>query len=131
MSIRDQILEESENHRRLLDPARCKKYGEVFTPTELVIDILCGLSKDVWHEGKTFLDPACGNGQFLAPVLLMKMRLGHKEPLKTIYGVDILEDNVQECRERLLDIAGHDPENIETVKRNIICDDTLRDGFTF
>jgi ubiquinone/menaquinone biosynthesis C-methylase UbiE len=50
---------------------RVKATGEVYTPTELVIDIMKTMLKsnpDVFSPGKTVLDPACGDGQFLVPV---------------------------------------------------------------
>lgn len=131
MNIREAILAESKNHFRELDDERRKKYGEVFTPTELVIEMISHLPRETWEEGKTFLDPTCGNGQFLAPVLLMKMRLGHKSPLSTIYGADIMQDNVKECRERLLAIAGDNPENQNIVKKNIQCRDGLTWDYSF
>lgn len=108
-----------------------KESGEVFTPPELVIEILKQLPDQVWHEGKTYLDPTAGDGNFLAAVLIIKMELGHKNPLSTIYGVDIMQDNVDECRQRLLDIAGDTEENRKIVKNNIRCEDGLKYDYSF
>ena len=87
--------------------ARKKQSAEDFTPeslTEQILDKLNQYGKESWNEGKTFLDPACGNGNLLIPVLKRKISLGHNptEALETIYGVDILDDNIKECRLRLL-----------------------------
>ncbi len=83
---------------------RYRVTGEVFTPPSLTKKILSSLPKEVWKENKTFLDPACGNGNLLIPVLWRKIENGHKplEALQSVYGVDIMPDNVRECRIRLL-----------------------------
>ena len=79
---------------------RAKRTAEVFTPNSLVNDMLNKLPEEVWEENKTFCDPAVGNGQFLVWILLRKIAKGHKpaEALKTVYGADIMRDNIQECR---------------------------------
>ena len=92
---------------------RVKKYGEVFTPTWLVkemCDMLCEESPEAFADiGKTFLEPACGNGQFLVEILTRKLE--HCETveqgltaLKSIYGIDIIQDNVEESKKRMFDI---------------------------
>ena len=92
----------SVNHKKRLD--RQKKTAEVFTPDKLVRQMLDKLPKEVWKKGKTFGDPAVGNGNFLIHVLRRKIERGHAplEALKTLYGVDIMQDNIKECRMRLL-----------------------------
>ncbi len=107
---------------------RIDKTGEIFTPRLLVEEILDKLpSSSFGDERKTFCDPACGDGNFLVEVLLRKLRNGHcpEVALSTIYGIDIMNDNVLRCRERLLEIAGDTIENKETVEKNIICGDAL------
>ena len=87
------------------DQLRVKATGEVFTPTPLVQEILDKLQQDVFTDPtKTFLDPTCGDGQFLGEVLIRKMENGStfEEALNTTYGVDLMIDNVDLCRERLL-----------------------------
>jgi type I restriction-modification system DNA methylase subunit len=81
-----------------------KKTAEVFTPTDLVIEILQGMPIEKFAPGQTVLDPACGDGQFLVPVKLIKMLyfgMSEQEALRDIYGVDIMRDNVDLCKERL------------------------------
>ena len=86
---------------------RVKATGEVFTPTGLVIEIMQKMLEsdpDVFAPGKTVLDPACGDGQFLVPVKLFKMMnygISEEEALNDIYGVDIMRDNVDLCKARL------------------------------
>ena len=105
---------------------RVKKNGEVFTPGPLVNDMLNKLPDEVWQKNKTFCDPACGDGNFLVNVLQRKIDKGHPplEALKTIYGVDIMRDNILECSMRLLQIVkDFEPiteEHIYTVMRNIV-----------
>jgi len=105
---------------------RAKQTAEVFTPPKLVRRMLDRLPKTVWRKGKTFLDPACGNGNFLISVLSRKIERGHKptDALKTIYGVDIMKDNIQECRLKLLKIISLyediTEQHIQTVFMNII-----------
>jgi len=83
---------------------RIKRNGEIFTPIELVNKLISALPKEVWQNDKTFLDPACGNGNLLIAVLWHKIERGHNplEALRSIYGVDIMPDNIKDCRIRLL-----------------------------
>lgn len=76
---------------------RIKKGGEVFTPAWLVNEMIDKLEID-WSNppmDKTFLDPTCGNGNFL--VALAERGI----PLKNIYGVDLMEDNVVLTKQRI------------------------------
>lgn len=83
---------------------RLKQTGEVFTPNRLVYRMLSKLPRSVWKKGATFCDPACGNGNFLIHILWRKIQRGHDplDALRCIYGVDIMRDNIRECRLRLL-----------------------------
>jgi hypothetical protein len=87
---------------------RVKERGEVFTPPELVNEMLDRLPPEMWEDNKTFLDPAAGNGNMLLEVYRRKMRYEH-DPYKiasTTYGIDIMEDNVAECKQRLSELLG-------------------------
>ena len=87
---------------------RVKEKGEVYTPPELVNEMLDRLPQDMWEENKTFLDPAAGNGNMLLEVYRRKMKYDH-DPYKiamTTFGIDIMEDNVVECKERLSELLG-------------------------
>ena len=79
---------------------------------------------------KTFLDPSCGDGQFLGEVLIRKMENGStfEQALSTIYGVDLMQDNVDECRKRLLCGQIHLQHIVE---RNIVCHDALTYDYSF
>jgi type I restriction-modification system DNA methylase subunit len=113
------------------DQLRVKATGEVFTPTELVREVLDQIPLDQFQDpAKTFLDNSCGDGQFLGEVLIRKMENGStfEEALSTVYGVDLMQDNVDLCRERLLcgrtDLA-------HIVERNIVCHDALTYDYSF
>jgi len=86
---------------------RVKQTAEVFTPHWLVEEVLEKLPQETWGEGKTFLDNSCGDGNFLVAVLARKLGAGHEpiDALKTIYGTDIMKDNIQQCRCRLLEVV--------------------------
>lgn len=105
---------------------RKKQTAEVFTPPNLVNQMLSRLPKETWRKGKTFLDPACGDGNFLVQVLMRKLMRGHNplKALQSVYGVDIMRDNIQECRLRLLKCIEVyeeiNEQHIEAVFRNIV-----------
>lgn len=113
------------------EQSRVKATGEVFTPTSLVQEVLDKLPQELFTEPtKTFLDPSCGDGQFIGEVLIRKMENGidFKTALSTIYGVDLMEDNVELCRERLLCGQEH---LRHIVERNIVCHDGLSYDYSF
>jgi len=110
---------------------RVKSTGEVFTPTPLVQEMLDQLPDDVFTDPtKTFLDNSCGDGQFLGEVLIRKMENGatFEQALSTIYGVDLMIDNVDLCRERLL-CGREDLRHI--VEQNIYQADGLKFSYDF
>ena len=107
---------------------RKNKFGEVFTPKELVNEMLDKLpQEELINPDKVIGDiSGCGNGNFLIEILNRRLKAGvkHKDALKTIYGVDIMADNVQECKERL-SLGSDDAEIWEILNHNIICADAL------
>jgi len=83
---------------------RVRETAEVFTPTPLVIEMLKYLDLELFAPGKSVLDPACGDGQFLVAakwIKVLKFGMSEEEALKDIYGIDIMRDNVDLCRRRL------------------------------
>ena len=88
--------------------ARVKERGEVFT-AEREVKAMCDLiPEEVWQDiTKTFLEPACGNGNFLVEIFERKLKYckDEKDGLKalaSIVGIDIAEDNCFESRVRLM-----------------------------
>lgn len=94
---------------------RVANHGEVFTPRWLVDDMLDLVKGETERIDSRFLEPACGSGNFLVPVLERKLaavQLKHGRSdfekrhyalfaLMCIYGIELLDDNVAECRENL------------------------------
>ena len=137
MSVKqlDNIIEHIRNRSYMSgidrDKLRVKSTGEVFTPTDLVQEVLDEMKQEQFTDTtKTFLDPSCGDGQFLGEVLIRKMENGStfEQALGTIYGVDLMSDNVELCRERLL-CGRNDLRHI--VEQNIVCADGLRYHYRF
>lgn len=95
---------------------RVADHGEVFTPLWLVNDMLDLVKGETERIDSRFLEPACGSGNFLVPVLERKLaavqaRYGSSDferrhfalfGLMCVYGIELLADNVAECRARLL-----------------------------
>ena len=94
---------------------RVADHGEVFTNEREVNAMLDLVKHETERIDSRFLEPACGNGNFLAEVLRRKLKVVDERygniqmdweryaviAVSSIYGVDILEDNAKECRERL------------------------------
>jgi hypothetical protein len=97
---------------------RVADHGEVFTNEREVNAMLELVKQETERIESTFLEPACGDGNFLVEVLRRKLNVvtdRYKKSqfewerysviaISSIYGVDFLEDNCQECRERLFNI---------------------------
>lgn len=113
------MSEEKEvNIKQVKSKKRVADHGEVFTNEREVNAMLDLVKQETERIESTFLEPACGDGNFLAEVLKRKLNVvtdRYKKSqfewerysvvaISSIYGVDILEDNAQECRERLFKI---------------------------
>ena len=132
---------------------RVADHGEVFTAEREVNAMLDLVKQETECIDSRFLEPACGTGNFLAEILLRKLavvksRYG-KNPddyeryaviaVTSIYGIDLLQDNVEECRNRMFEIFDKEYTTIcgmwanqETrsavryiLERNILCGDAL------
>ena len=105
----------SKKGRQIKSKSRVRDRGEVFTSEREVNNILA-LTQATSNRYWRFLEPACGNGNFLEAIL--RQRLEHLKQdrqewhpknrefsvlkvLSTIYGVDIAEDNIAECKKRM------------------------------
>lgn len=132
---------------------RVQERGEVFT-NEREVKAMCDLVKDETERIESrFLEPACGDGNFLAEIVTRKLavvskRYGKSETdwekysvlaMSSVYGVDIMPDNAVECRERLFkiwerayktkckNIANDDCKSAVRfiLSRNVLCGDAL------
>lgn len=141
------------SNKQVKSKERVADHGEVFTSEREVNAMLDLVKQETERIESRFLEPACGNGNFLAEILKRKLEVVTKLykknafdwelysilALSSSYGVDILEDNVLECRERLLGIWKKaykkatkqlpDEDLIQTakhiLKHNILCGDAL------
>ena len=105
-------VEEKAKEQLVKSKQRVKDAGEVFTPRWVVRDMLdLDEIKDMSFElDTTFLEPACGNGNFIIQILVRKLMSVSTEAfdidvarsIASIYGVDIAEDNVKETRARMM-----------------------------
>lgn len=86
------------------DHARIRATAEVFTPDRIVREMVGDIGMDdICDPAKNIIDPACGDGQFLAYILWCRLDAGVslKDSLATLHGVDIMGDNITLCKERL------------------------------
>ena len=120
---------------------RVQEYGEVFT-NEREVKAMCDLVKEETERiDSRFLEPACGDGNFLVEILNRKLDVVKKKykkspldyeknavlAISSIYGVDILIDNVLACRERLFRMWDKAYKNV--CKND--CNDQTRDAVKF
>ena len=102
--IKDKINDHAYMSSIDRDKQRIQSTAEIFTPTDLVIEMLNNIDINRLGAGKTILDPACGDGQFLTAIKWVKVyihQMTEEEALQDIYGVDIMRDNVDLCKKRL------------------------------
>ena len=121
--------------------ARVADHGEVFTAQREVNAMLDLVKQETERIDSRFLEPACGDGNFLAEILRRKLAAVKARYKKSpadfekyavvaatsLYGVDILQDNVQACRARLFDIW--DGEYTENCKDE--CREDCRDAVRY
>jgi hypothetical protein len=119
------------------DKLRIKKTAEVFTPQHLVTEMLDKLESEnpelFTDPDKTFIDNSCGDGEFLGEIVIRKIersRCSLEQALSTTYGVDLMEDNVEECKKRL---SGPNPTDqiLNILNKNIVCADGLTYDYSF
>lgn len=108
-------------YRQVVSKKRVTDHGEVFTNEREVDAMLNLVEQETKRIDSRFLEPACGTGNFLVEILTRKLNIVHKRysknqleyeryailALSSIYGVDILQDNVKMCKDRLLGIFTH------------------------
>lgn len=108
----------SEAQRLVKSKQRVADHGEVFTPAWMVEDMLDLVKHESERIDSRVLEPACGSGNFLVPVLSRKFatvqaRHGRSEfekrhyallALMCVYGIELLEDNAEECRDNLAEL---------------------------
>jgi len=145
----DEKMDSVVMEKQVVSKKRVADHGEVYTRQREVNAMLDLVKHETERIESRFLEPACGTGNFLAEVLKRKLRVVEKRygksqleyerysflAVTSIYGIDILEDNVLKCRKRLFDIfcdsysSLFKEELLKAVKyvleRNIISGDAL------
>ena len=135
--------------KQVISRKRVADHGEVLTGKREVNAMLDLVKQETQRIESRFLEPACGNGNFLTEILerklrVVKARYGKSSleyerytllAVSSIYGIDLLEDNVAECRRRLLAIVERHCKNLFNegflriirfvLERNIIHGDAL------
>lgn len=108
----------SETERLIKSKRRISDHGEVFTPAWMVENMLDLVMEESERIDSRVLEPGCGSGNFLVPVLVRKLatvQLRHGKTdfekrhyalfaLMCTYGIELLADNVQECRDNLVTV---------------------------
>lgn len=116
---------------------RVKKFAEVYTPKFIVKDMCDLIPTETWNNiESTFLEPCCGNGNFLVEILARKLKLCKNQSdcekaLNSIWAIDIQADNCDESRERMKqtikDFNFDVTDNVIAIlNKNIICGDSLQ-----
>jgi hypothetical protein len=128
------------NSKTIKSKKRVADHGEVFTAEREVNAMLDLVKHETERIDSRFLEPACGTGNFLVPILERKLALVKSKysksqleferygvvAMSSIYGVDILEDNVQQCRERLFSIFDDVYTSLYKNKCKALCTDSVR-----
>jgi len=97
---------------------RVAQYGEVLTPKHIVNAMLDLVKQETERIDSRFLEPACGTGNFLLEILERKLKVVKSRysknqldyeryailAISSIYGIELLEDNAEECRKRLFEV---------------------------
>lgn len=113
--------EEKNNNNQVKSRQRVIDHGAVYTAQQEVNAMLDLVKQETERIDSRFLEPACCTGNFLVEILKRKLAVVEQRyaknqieyeryailALSSIYGVDILQDNVQTCRDRLLGIFTH------------------------
>lgn len=116
MSI--EAMASKRREKQVVSRKRVADHGEVYTAGREVNAMLDLVKQETERIESRFLEPACGTGNFLAEILERKLHVVEKRygksqleyeryavmAVSSIYGIDILEDNILECRKRLFDI---------------------------
>lgn len=111
---------------------------EFFTPEALVSKMCDKVPQEDWADPtKTFLEPSFGNGNFLVEMLSRRIAAGidWETALRTLYGVELMHDNVKECHGRLIallkDMGIDFDENLarKIMRKNLVCSDFFKWDF--
>ena len=126
--------------KQVISKQRVTDHGEVLTSKREVNAMLDLVKSETERIDSRFLEPACGTGNFLTEILERKLRVvearyGKSQldyeryailAVSSIYGIDILKDNVQQCRQRLFGIFDLSYLRLFKNKTNDNCRESIR-----
>lgn len=104
LDLNNYITDKRKSRRKISKTNTSKGTQEFFTPYSIVKRMCDKVSDEDWADPKkTFLEPSCGNGQFVIYMIYNRLQHGidWKTALKTCYGVELMQDNVDEMKERI------------------------------
>ncbi|MBR5393311.1 MAG: SAM-dependent DNA methyltransferase [Prevotella sp.] len=144
---------DDKKEKQVVSKQRVADHGEVYTAKREVNAMLDLVKEETERIDSRFLEPACGTGNFLVEILNRKMEVVRRKHVKnryeydlasaqaisSMYGVELLPDNVETCRDRLLELfidiyrkhqgVGVSQEFLRCIrfllKKNILCGDAL------
>ena len=124
-------------NEHVVDKETAKKNGEVWTPRNTVEQMLAKIPEETWkNPKKTFLEPTFGSGNMLICMLEKRISSGVKpiDALKTLYGVELMQDNVDLCKERIKSTLRENgvkitKKIIEIIDHNFVCSDFFKWDF--
>jgi len=125
---------------QVISKQRVADHGEVLTAKREVNAMLDLVKQETERIESRFLEPACGNGNFLTAILDRKLAVVEKRygksqldferhailAVSSLYGIDILSDNVSQCRERLFGVFDEVYERLFSKTSKAGCRDAVR-----
>ena len=127
-----------DTEERKLRRKGSKSTQEFFTPYSIVKRMADKISEEDWsNPNKTFCEPSFGNGNFVLYIIWNRLQHGidWKTALETCYGVELMQDNVDETKERIIDLLNklnieYDKDvAYEIMNRNLVCSDLFEWDF--
>lgn len=124
---------------------RVKKLAEVYTAKKEVDAMLNLIPKETWDKiDSNFLEPACGDGNFIEAIILKKLDCLNKPKqikknqiqleydmlttISSVYGIDICEDNIERCKVRILNtIKSYYSNHFNTINPTVQFENLLRE----
>ena len=116
---------------------RITKNGEVFTPKSLVEKMMDKIPEEKWKDSNSvWLEPTFGSGNMLICMLERRIASGVEpvQAVKTLYGVELMQDNVDLCKDRIREVLRANKVKIDKkvndiIDHNFVCSDFFKWDF--
>ena len=123
--------------QHVVDKETAKKNGEVWTPRALVEKMMDKIPEEKWKDpNSTWLEPTFGSGNMLICMLERRIASGVEpiQAVKTLYGVELMQDNVDLCKDRIRDVLRANKVKItkkvnDIIDHNFVCSDFFKWDF--